>query len=63
MLFRKVKDILTQDTGVSEMMGSAFLLIFVVLMMATPLKNVGNTIKAGYNNLNLKIQNQLSQIP
>lgn len=45
------------------MMGSAFLLIFVVLVMATPLKNLGITISSGYNNLNVKIQQQLNQIP
>lgn len=62
-MLRKIVGILKNNSGVSEMMGSAFLLIFVVLVMATPLKNLGGTISSGYNNLNAKIQNQLSQIP
>jgi len=60
---RRVIEILKDTSGVSEMMGSAFLLIFVVLVMATPLKNLGATISGGYNTLNTKIQQQLNQIP
>jgi len=60
---RRIIETLKDQSGVSEMMGSAFLLIFVVLVMATPLKNLGSTISGGYNTLNVKIQQQLNQIP
>ncbi|ADQ45565.1 hypothetical protein Calkro_0672 [Caldicellulosiruptor kronotskyensis 2002] len=60
---KKIAEVFKDNSGVSEMMGSAFLLIFVVLVMATPLKNLGTTISGGYNTLNTKIQQQLNQIP
>lgn len=62
-MLERVKKVLKDNSGVSEMMGSAFLLIFVVLGMSTPLSNLGTTIKNGYNNLNTKIQTQLNQMP
>ncbi|ADQ45566.1 hypothetical protein Calkro_0673 [Caldicellulosiruptor kronotskyensis 2002] len=62
-MLRRIAEVFKDKSGVSEMMGSAFLLIFVVLVMATPLKNLGTTISSGYNNLNVKIQQQLNQIP
>ena len=58
MLARKTA-VLRDRTGVSEMMGSAFLLIFVVLVMATPLKNLGNTIANGYLRLNSELPSTL----
>ncbi|ADQ06135.1 hypothetical protein Calhy_0387 [Caldicellulosiruptor hydrothermalis 108] len=62
-MLARITAVLRDRTGVSEMMGSAFLLIFVVLVMATLLKNLGNTIANGYLRLNIKIQQQLNQIP
>lgn len=60
---RKITEVFKDNSGFAEMMGSAFLLIFVVLVMATPLKNLGSTISGGYNTLNTRIQQQLNQIP
>ncbi|MEZ0535996.1 hypothetical protein ACAG39_01965 [Caldicellulosiruptoraceae bacterium PP1] len=61
-LFKEIKNILTDNRGMSEIIGVAFLLIFVVFVLGKPLQNIGGTLGSGYNNLNNKLNSNLQYL-
>lgn len=61
--FLKVlKQFVKDNTGMSEVIGVAFLLIFVVFVLGKPLQNIGSTLGTGYNTLNSKLNNNLNYL-
>lgn len=46
----------------AEVIGVAFLLIFVVFVLGKPLQNIGTTLSGGYNTLNNKLNTNLNYL-
>lgn len=61
-LLETVRDFGKDKTGMSEVIGVAFLLIFVVFVLGKPLQNIGSTLGTGYNTLNNKLNNNLNYL-
>lgn len=61
-LLSAVKTFVTEQTGMSEVIGVAFLLIFVVFVLGKPLQNIGSTLGTGYNTLNNKLNSNLNYL-
>ncbi|WPX08159.1 hypothetical protein [Anaerocellum danielii] len=57
-----VKAFAKDTSGMSEVIGVAFLLIFVVFVLGKPLQNIGSTLGGGYNTLNSKLNSNLSYL-
>lgn len=57
-----VKTFWNDQNGMSEIIGVAFLLIFVVFVLGKPLQNIGSTLGTGYNTLNGKLNNNLNYL-
>lgn len=61
-LLNAMKEFVKDRTGMSEVIGVAFLLIFVVFVLGKPLQNIGSTLGTGYNTLNGKLNNNLNYL-
>ncbi|WPX08160.1 hypothetical protein [Anaerocellum danielii] len=61
-IFPIVKAFVNDNSGMSEVIGVAFLLIFVVFVLGKPLQNIGSTLGGGYNTLNSKLNSNLSYL-
>lgn len=65
-MFEKFLEVLKQfvkdKTGIAEVVGVAFLLIFVVFVLGRPLQNIGSTLGTGYNTLNNKLNSNLNYL-
>ncbi len=57
-----VRTFWNDQNGMSEVIGVAFLLIFVVFVLGRPLQNIGSTLGTGYNTLNSKLNNNLNYL-
>ncbi|WPX08161.1 hypothetical protein [Anaerocellum danielii] len=57
-----IKGFLNSNSGISEVIGVAFLLIFIVFVLGKPLQNIGSTLGGGYNTLNDKLNNNLNYL-
>ncbi len=57
-----LKQFVKDKTGMAEVVGVAFLLIFVVFVLGRPLQNIGSTLGTGYNTLNNKLNSNLNYL-
>lgn len=58
----KVKEILKGKDGVLEIISVGLLIVFVAIVMITPTKNLGTTLKNSFDKINTEIGNQLQNI-
>lgn len=61
-MLKMIRDFLKDQTGMAEVIGVAFLLIFVVFVLGKPLQNIGTTLSGGYNTLNNKLNTNLNYL-
>ncbi|MEZ0535995.1 hypothetical protein ACAG39_01960 [Caldicellulosiruptoraceae bacterium PP1] len=61
-VFNTIMEMLADNSGMSEIIGVAFLIIFIVFILGKPLQSIGNTLGTGYNNLNDKINNSMNYL-
>jgi len=61
-LLNCAKNFVKDRTGISDIVGVAFLLIFVVFILGKPLQNIGLTLSNGYNTLNSKLNSNLNYL-
>ncbi|EIV99950.1 archaellin/type IV pilin N-terminal domain-containing protein [Thermoanaerobacter siderophilus] len=63
-MFRKIKEsikkTLGNSKGFSEIVAVALVILFVILVAATPIRNLGQTTSSGISNLNTQMQQVLN---
>jgi len=63
-MFRKIKEsikkALGNSKGFSEIVAVALVILFVILVAATPIRNLGQTTSSGISNLNTQMQQVLN---
>lgn len=65
-MIRKIVDLLRDDSGVSELIGSFLLLLFVIIVIGSSLQNLGHTGANVFEQTNNVLQQQfdyLNHIP
>lgn len=62
MMLSRIKNVLRSQEGISDLIGVAFLLIFVVFGLGKPLADLGSTMGGGFNKLNNKLNQNLQYI-
>ncbi|MBE3592217.1 MAG: flagellin [Thermoanaerobacter sp.] len=63
-MFRKIKEsikkALRNSKGFSEIVAVALIILFVILVVANPIKNTGQTTSRGISNLNSQMEQVLN---
>jgi len=63
-MFRKIKEsikkALGNSKGFSEIVAVALIILFVILVVANPIKNIGQTTSTGISNLNSQMEQVLN---
>ncbi|MBP2072942.1 flagellin [Thermoanaerobacterium saccharolyticum] len=55
-----IKKFLLNSKGLSELVSIALVILFVVLVAANPIRNLGQTTSSGISNLNSQMQQVLN---
>jgi len=62
-MFKKIKEsikkALGNSKGFSEIVAVALIILFVILVAASPIKNLGKTTSSGISNLNTQMEETL----